>query len=172
MTNDFWTPQFHLFPPQGWMNDPNGLCQFKSIYHAFYQYTPKWPANDLRFWGHAVSKDLLSWETLPIAISPDTGNVMDETHPEADGIDVGREAYEVMVTSGDGLSFSPKRVVLKPADYPDTCTNHVRDPKVWEQDGVLRMLLGAREKDAAASNAKTADERHDLGAVLIYDSND
>ena len=223
MTNDFWTPQFHLFPPQGWMNDPNGLCQFKSVYHAFYQYTPEWPANELRFWGHAVSKDLLSWETLPIAISPDaacdkdgvfsgsawietrnaaagdcghgvddaatddcvhgdaagevmrlfyTGNVMDETHPEADGIDVGRKAYEVMVTSEDGLSFSPKRVVLKPADYPDTCTNHVRDPKVWEQDGALRMLLGARERDAAAGNVKTADERHDSGAVLIYDSND
>ena len=225
MTNDFWTPQFHLFPPQGWMNDPNGLCQFKSIYHVFYQYTPEWPANELRFWGHAVSKDLLSWETLPIAISPDaacdkdgafsgsawietrdsaggcgygdcghdndgndgahsstvagkvmrlfyTGNVMDETHPEADGIDVGREAYEVMVTSEDGLSFSPKRVVLKPADYPDTCTNHVRDPKVWEQDGVLRMLLGARERDTSASPAKSADERHDSGAVLIYDSND
>ena len=231
MTNDFWTPQFHLFPPQGWMNDPNGLCQFKSVYHAFYQYTPEWPANELRFWGHAVSKDLLSWKTLPIAISPDaacdkdgafsgsawiepcggtssdgkraggsgddsdcghgggvaddndaasrevmrlfyTGNVMDETHPEADGIDVGRKAYEVMVTSEDGLSFSPKRVVLKPSDYPDTCTNHVRDPKVWEQDGALRMLLGAREKDAAAGNVKTADERHDSGAVLIYDSND
>lgn len=232
MTNDFWTPQFHLFPPQGWMNDPNGLCQFKSVYHAFYQYTPEWPANELRFWGHAVSKDLLSWETLPIAISPDaacdkdgvfsgsawietrnasagdcghdngaaagscghggdgnddargsaaarevmrlfyTGNVMDETHPEADGIDVGREAYEVMVTSEDGRSFSPKRVVLKPADYPNTCTNHVRDPKVWEQDGVLRMLLGTREKDVAASPAKSADERCDSGAALIYDSSD
>ena len=226
MTNDFWTPQFHLFPPQGWMNDPNGLCQFKSVYHAFYQYTPEWPANELRFWGHAVSKDLLSWETLPIAISPDaacdkdgafsgsawietsnasagdcghggvvaagdgnddargstaagevmrlfyTGNVMDETHPEADGIDVGREAYEVMVTSEDGLNFSPKCVVLKPADYPNTCTNHVRDPKVWEQDGALRMLLGARERDTAAGPAKSADERYDSGAALIYDSSD
>ena len=222
MTNDFWTPQFHLFPPQGWMNDPNGLCQFKSVYHAFYQYTPEWPANELRFWGHAVSKDLLSWETLPIAISPDaacdkdgvfsgsawietrntadgcghvgdgaaaddcvhgdaagevmrlfyTGNVMDETHPEADGIDVGRKAYEVMVTSEDGLSFSPKRVVLKPNDYPGTCTNHVRDPKVWKQDGTLRMLLGAREKDTAAGPVKSADERCDSGSVLIYDSSD
>lgn len=226
MTNDSWTPQFHLFPPQGWMNDPNGLCQFKSVYHAFYQYTPEWPANELRYWGHAVSKDLLSWETLPIAISPDaacdkdgvfsgsawiethdvsaggcghggvvaagdgnddargsaaarevmrlfyTGNVMDETHPEADGIDVGREAYEVMVTSEDGRSFSPKRVVLKPANYPNTCTNHVRDPKVWEQDGVLRMLLGTRERDAAAGNEKSADERCDSGAALIYDSSD
>ena len=226
MANDFWIPQFHLFPPQGWMNDPNGLCQFKSVYHAFYQYTPEWPANELRFWGHAVSKDLLSWETLPIAISPDaacdkdgafsgsawietsnasagdcghggvvaagdgnddargstaagevmrlfyTGNVMDETHPEADGIDVGREAYEVMVTSEDGLNFSPKCVVLKPADYPNTCTNHVRDPKVWEQDGALRMLLGARERDTAAGPAKSADERYDSGAALIYDSSD
>ena len=232
MTNDSWTPQFHLFPPQGWMNDPNGLCQFKSVYHAFYQYTPEWPANELRFWGHAVSKDLLSWETLLIAISPDaacdkdgafsgsawietrnasagdcghdngaaagscghggdgnddargsaaarevmrlfyTGNVMDETHPEADGIDVGREAYEVMVTSEDGLNFSPKCVVLKPGDYPDTCTNHVRDPKVWEQDGALRMLLGARERDTAAGPAKSADERCDSGAALIYDSSD
>ena len=223
MTNDSWTPQFHLFPPQGWMNDPNGLCQFKSVYHAFYQYTPEWPANELRYWGHAVSNDLLSWETLPIAISPDaacdkdgafsgsawietcnvsasdaaagndadgddgaqgsatagevmrlfyTGNVMDETHPEADGIDVGREAYEVMVTSEDGLNFSPKCVVLKPGDYPDTCTNHVRDPKVWEQDGALRMLLGARERDTAAGPAKSADERCDSGAALIYDSSD
>ena len=219
MINDFWTPQFHLFPPQSWMNDPNGLCQFKSVYHAFYQYTPEWPANELRFWGHAVSEDLLSWKTLPIAISPDaacdkdgafsgsawieahdaaggdcghgggvaddndaasrevmrlfyTGNVMDETRPEADGIDVGREAYQVMLTSEDGQSFSPKCVVLKPNDYPSTCTNHVRDPKVWEQDGALRMLLGARERDTAAGPAKSADERCDSGAVLIYDSND
>ena len=219
MTNDFWTPQFHLFPPQGWMNDPNGLCQFKSVYHAFYQYTPEWPANELRFWGHAVSKDLLSWETLPIAISPDaafdkdgvfsgsawietcnvsaggcghggvvaddndaasrevmrlfyTGNVMDETRPEADGIDAGREAYQVMLTSEDGQSFSPKCVVLKSNDYPGTCTNHVRDPKVWEQDGALRMLLGARKRDTAAGSAKSADERCDSGAVLIYDSSD
>lgn len=166
-----------------------------------------------------MSKDLLSWETLPIAISPDaacdkdgafsdsawietydaadgdcgygdgvaddngaaagevmrlfyTGNVMDETHPEADGIDVGREAYEVMVTSEDGLTFSPKCVVLKLNDYPGTCTNHVRDPKVWEQDGALRMLLGARERDAAGGCTKPADERCDSGAVLVYDSID
>lgn len=93
-------------------------------------------------------------------------------HPEADGIDVGREAYEIMVTSEDGLTFSPKCVVLKLNDYPGTCTNHVRDPKVWEQDGALRMLLGARERDAAAGCTKPADERCDSSAVLVYDSID
>ena len=34
------------------------------------------------------------------------------------------------------------------------------------------MLLGARERDTAAGPAKSADERCDSGAVLIYDSSD
>ena len=116
MTNDFWMPQFHLFPPQGWMNDPNGLCQFKSVYHAFYQYTPEWPANELRYWGHAVSKDLLSWETLPIAISPDaacdkdgvfSGSAWIETHDAAggcghDSVAAGDCGHGGVVAAGDG----------------------------------------------------------------------
>lgn len=24
---------YHLMPEKGWLNDPNGLCQFKGIYH-------------------------------------------------------------------------------------------------------------------------------------------
>lgn len=30
-----WRPQFHLSPPTGWMNDPNGLCQFRGSHHIF-----------------------------------------------------------------------------------------------------------------------------------------
>ena len=32
--------KLHLMPPVGWLNDPNGLCQFQGIYHAFFQYSP------------------------------------------------------------------------------------------------------------------------------------
>ena len=28
MEADPWRMKFHLMPPTGWMNDPNGLCQF------------------------------------------------------------------------------------------------------------------------------------------------
>ena len=32
--------RYHLMPPAGWMNDPNGLCQFQGVYHIYFQYTP------------------------------------------------------------------------------------------------------------------------------------
>ena len=31
---------YHLMPPTGWLNDPNGLCQKDGIYHIYFQYTP------------------------------------------------------------------------------------------------------------------------------------
>ena len=35
-----WYPVFHLAPPAGWMNDPNGLIYFNGRYHAFFQHHP------------------------------------------------------------------------------------------------------------------------------------
>ena len=32
--------RLHLMPPVGWLNDPNGLCQFGGVFHAFFQYSP------------------------------------------------------------------------------------------------------------------------------------
>ena len=37
---DPYRPYFHLAPPVGWMNDPNGLCRCGEWYHVFYQYGP------------------------------------------------------------------------------------------------------------------------------------
>jgi len=52
------------------MNDPNGPIYYKGYYHLFYQYTPT-PQSGLKYWGHAVSKDMAFWQILPIALSPD-----------------------------------------------------------------------------------------------------
>ena len=40
VTSDAWRNKFHLMAPIGWINDPNGLCYFKGLYHVFYQYSP------------------------------------------------------------------------------------------------------------------------------------
>ena len=65
-------PRFHLAPPVGRLNDPNGLLVDGDTYHAFYQFGPFHPRRKLVFWGHASSHDLLTWEQHDPAIIPDS----------------------------------------------------------------------------------------------------
>ena len=65
-------PAWHYRPEKNWINDPNGLVQLNGWYHMFYQYNPHGDQWGDIHWGHARSKDLLHWETLPIALTPDT----------------------------------------------------------------------------------------------------
>ena len=48
---------FHMMPPTGWMNDPNGLCQFQGINHIYFQYTPFLAGWGTKLWGHYTTKD-------------------------------------------------------------------------------------------------------------------
>ena len=65
-------PGFHFTPDSMWMNDPNGMVYYKGEYHLFYQYYPDSTVWGPMHWGHAVSKDMISWEHLPIALFPDS----------------------------------------------------------------------------------------------------
>ena len=37
---DNYRLQYHLMPPTGFLNDPNGLFQKDGVYHIYFQYTP------------------------------------------------------------------------------------------------------------------------------------
>lgn len=175
--------QLHLMPPVGWLNDPNGLCQFKGVYHAFFQYSPFDVNGGVKMWGHYTSRDMISWEYQGVTLYPDqpfdcsgvysgcafiedgemdlyyTGNVKLEDRDDYDYINTGREANTVLVTSQDGVHFSRKRLLMKNSDYPSDLTCHVRDPKVWKENGTYYMIQGARTKE-------------DVGQALIFQSKD
>lgn len=181
MKNDF-RQRLHLEPQRGWLNDPNGLCFFNGEYHVYFQYSPdSAEGRGRKCWGHFKSPDLLKWEYTGIVLFPDTeydkdgvysgcglvkgdtlylfytGNVKEEG--EHNYITSGRGANVLLVTTKDGHNMSEKRLLLTNADYPEYCSCHVRDPKVWQEGGSYRMVLGAR----------TLDNR---GCVLYYTSED
>mgnify|MGYP005796245211 FL=1 len=174
--------KIHLTPPVGWLNDPNGLCQLGGVYHAFFQYSPFDAEGGVKMWGHCTSGNMIDWEYQGVSLFPDqpfdcsgvysgsaliedgkmylyyTGNVKLEDG-EYDYVNTGREANTVLVESADGIRFGKKQEIMRNADYPSDLTCHVRDPKVWKEDGAYYMLQGART-------------RQDIGQALIFRSED
>lgn len=65
-------PLYHFSPQKMWMNDPNGMVYYEGEYHLFYQHYPDSTVWGPMHWGHAVSRDMVHWEHLPIALYPDS----------------------------------------------------------------------------------------------------
>ena len=181
VSSDPYRQQYHLQPPVGWLNDPNGLCVYGGRYHAFFQYGPFDPTGGVKHWGHAVSTDLLHWEPLPVMLYPDepfdchgvysgsalveddtmylyyTGNVK---YPGSfDYIKQGRGHNVCLGISHDGVTLDSKQCLMYNADYPAGLTCHVRDPKVFAYEGSYYMVLGAHTLE-------------DKGEVLVLESAD
>ena len=166
---------YHLMTKGGWMNDPNGFSWFKGYYHMFYQYYPYAAEWGPMHWGHARSKDLVHWETLPVALAPDehedgcfsgSAVVYDDklwliyTGHHLTNPDDSEEFYQDqnIAWSEDGIHFTKYEgnpVLRAPADN----TKHFRDPKVWQEGDTFYMVLGSQGSD-------------ELGRALLYESSD
>lgn len=149
---------YHIVPPHGLLNDPNGLSYFKGRHHVFYQWNQHGTLHQTKSWGHVSTEDFVHWETHPPALEPKdwfdkdgcysgsavihqnkmylfyTGNVKNEAGE--------RESYQCLASSEDGIHFIKHGPILT---QPKGYTAHVRDPKVWqEEDGTWKMIVGAQ----------------------------
>lgn len=176
-------PGFHLAPPAGWMNDPNGVIYHQGYYHVFYQHHPFSPQEaQLIYWGHARSKDLCRWEHLPIALAPSIEEDRDgcfsgcavvndqdrfcliyTAHRWAGewGDDRYVNEVQVIAVSQDGIHFDEKQVIIR--DPPVAGVTHFRDPRVWREGKLWRMIIGFRTDD---------DNGQGIGHVALYNSDD
>jgi fructan beta-fructosidase len=105
-------PQIHFNSRRGWNNDPNGLVYYEGEYHMFYQHNPFEREWENMSWGHAVSKDLIHWEELPVVLYPD----------ELGAIFSGTAVIDYNNTSGFGKNGNPPMVAIYTANSPDNET--------------------------------------------------
>ncbi|MEU2267235.1 GH32 C-terminal domain-containing protein [Streptomyces olindensis] len=105
-----YRPQFHFTPQKNWMNDPNGLVYYKGEYHLFYQYNPNGNSWGDMSWGHAVSKDLVHWDELPLALS----------HDDEEMVFSGSAVVDWNNTTGFGTKKNPPMVAIYTSAYKDS----------------------------------------------------
>lgn len=178
----------HFHAPANWINDPNGFIYYNGLYHLFYQYFPYGKQWGTMHWGHTISKDLLHWQDLPMALFPsiyeDGNGCFSGSAVEEDGklqlfytgvhynavnpknihrpLNQDFVSSQMQITSPDGFSFDNfggKEVFLPVGDGTLYDKRHTRDPKVWKHGDTWYMVLGT-----------TIDDRQ--GKLLFYTSKD
>lgn len=177
-----YRPQYHFTPPSKWMNDPNGLIFHNDTYHLFYQYYPEDIVWGPMHWGHATSKDLVSWKHKPVALYPDelglifSGSaVMDTNNTSGLGTVnnppmIAIFTYHLMAGEQAGRKDFQTQGIAYSLDEGDTWTKYennpvignegnikdFRDPKVmWHEASgkwVMSLVAGDHAKFYSSSN--------------------
>lgn len=150
--------KYHMMPPVGWMNDPNGLIKFNGRYHLFYQFNPYAAHPGVMLWGHFISDDLIGYSDKGAAIVPDKEHVsifsggateygeklaaVYTEHYECGG-DRREEVY--MALSSDGMNFSKGVRILDNDDLPeDISRSDFRDPFPVKTDDGYYVFVGGK----------------------------
>ncbi|MCL7030913.1 hypothetical protein MKW94_006103 [Papaver nudicaule] len=167
---------YHFQSPNNWINGP---MYYNGVYHLFYQYNPKavvW-ASDI-VWGHSVSKDMVNWFRLDVAMYPKesfdingcwsgSATILPGNKPVMlyTGIDMNNvQVQNIAVPKdlSDPLLVEWKKLDENPLILPPNGINGTsfRDPTTaWlGKDGYWRILVGA--------------ERSNLGTALLFRSKD
>jgi beta-fructofuranosidase len=179
---DPYRPVYHLAPPGGWMNDPNGLSQAGGVYHFFYQHFPEEPEPGPMHWGHATSRDLVHWKHEPIALRPDSpfdcGGCWSGSAVVSDdgrlvlvytGCDEDRNQAQCVAFAGDASNtafrkFDDNPVVTAPEGVSP---RDFRDPKAWRHGDAWYMVVGSKAEARGALQLYTSTDLRSWSRVGV-----
>lgn len=152
LSGDPYRPIYHFVNPEGNLNDPNGLAFWNGNWHLFYQAYP--PEDPRQHWGHAVSKDLIHWRDLPLAIypHPERASFSGSALVEDDRVIAmyhGTRAGNMVAVSEDPLLLNWEKVGGEAVIPLDDSTGFelpyaVYDPNIWKKGGVYYSISGGR----------------------------
>lgn len=157
-------PVYHHTPLYGWMNDPNGMFFKDGTWHLYYQWNPYGSQWENMHWGHSTSRDLIHWETQPIALEPDWLGSIFSGSCVTNGDEVvafytsaGMHQTQSMAVSKDGGRTFEKysgNPVLTTSDVPD-----FRDPRpFWNEDIKAWNLILAAGQEMRIYSSKDLKE--------------
>ncbi|OOF46889.1 glycoside hydrolase family 32 protein [Rodentibacter trehalosifermentans] len=152
-------PVYHLAPPTGLLNDPNGLIFDGEKYHLFYQWFPFDAIHGMKHWKHFITTDFQAYQTaddlIPCELFESHGCYSGGALKVGDKLamfytgntrrpgDNQRVPYQnLAIFNLDGKLLS-KRPLIENA--PKGYTEHVRDPKPYFiKEGKIRFICGAQ----------------------------
>ena len=155
-------PHFHIAPPTGLMNDPNGLIFDGEKYHLFYQWFPFDAIHGMKHWKHLITKDFQHYQAaddlIPCELFESHGCYSGGALKVGDKLamfytgntrcpnDNQRVPYQnLAIFDLDGKLLS-KRPLIENA--PEGYTEHVRDPKPYfTENGKIRFICGAQREN-------------------------
>lgn len=155
--NPRYRNKFHVMPPIGWINDPNGFNYALGEYHLFCQYHPYSAEWGPMHWAHFTSDDMVKWKEESVAIAPDMpydeSGCFSGSSFEKDGklyimytSVSGERQTQALAVSDDGLNFNKLGLVISSEQIPtDSSLTDFRDPKLFEKNGVYYSLIGAKD---------------------------
>ena len=169
-----YRPQFHFSSRRGWNNDPNGLVFYDGEYHLFYQHNPYGRRWGNMHWGHAVSRDLVHWRELPIALYPrEFGDwrFSGSAAVDADntgGFKTGDEdvivAAHTSTGRGECISYSNDRGWTFTEYEGNPVVEHVgRDPKIIRHGPTGQWVMAVYDE---------ISEKNEKGGIAFYTSPD
>ncbi|WP_068604305.1 GH32 C-terminal domain-containing protein [Paenibacillus swuensis] len=178
--DETYRAQYHFSPETSWLNDPNGLVYYAGGYHLFYQHQPNSKDGGPPIqWGHAVSKDLVHWNHLPIALYPEGAMEIQSGSAVIDWNNTAGFGHEAMIavfsygnqTVGLAYSTDKGRTWTKYAGnpaIPNPGVSDFRDPKVfWNSNSSkwnMVITAGDRIKIYSSTNLKNWTWSSDFGA--------